>query len=332
MMSASPRSCSGVRSPRVTFTWTAEKPAWRCGSTLAAWKRSKSEPSPLGEPYDSAGAVDAQPVLTVEDAKDGLGPLEVLAVLGGDEVDQRRRDARHDRRAAADPDLEAAHAVALARDERDVVDAGQRAIRLRPRKGGLDLARHQLRRRVTHEVAHVRAGERRRVPQLVVADAGPRVGGHVAHRVAAALAAGEPGVGQLADQRRGVAQRHVVDLDVLPRRDVALLERRVLLDDRGERVHLVRGDAAERQLHADHLDVRLALSVDALLEPEADELGLLGLAGEVLLRFVVEVVELAPEDRDHVPGDVLVDLGVLERSLAASGGRGLHARTRYHES
>ena len=109
-----------------------------------------------------------------------------------------------------------------------------------PREGGLDLARHQLRRGVAHEVAHVRARVGRRVEQLVGADAGPRVGGHVAHRVAAALAAGEPGLGDLADERGRVAQRDVVDLDVLARRDVALVERRELLDRAREGVHLRR--------------------------------------------------------------------------------------------
>ena len=38
---------------------------------------------------------------------------------------------------------------------------------------------------------------------------------------------------------------------------------------------------------------------------------------EELLGLVVEVVELALEDRDDVARDVLVDLGVLERALAA---------------
>ena len=42
-----------------------------------------------------------------------------------------------------------------------------------------------------------------------------------------------------------------------------------------------------------------------------------GLAGEELLGLVVEVVELALDDRDDVPGDVLVGLGVLERAGAA---------------
>ena len=41
------------------------------------------------------------------------------------------------------------------------------------------------------------------------------------------------------------------------------------------------------------------------------------LAGEELLGFVVEVVELALDDRDDVAGDVLVGLRVLEGADAA---------------
>ena len=93
-----------------------------------------------------------------------------------------------------------------------------------------------------------------------------------------------------------------------------LFERRVLLHHVGEGVHLVGGDAAEGQLHADHLHVGLALAVDALFEPEADELVFRQALGEELLRFVVEVVELALDDRDDVAGDVRVGLGVLERA------------------
>ena len=48
------------------------------------------------------------------------------------------------------------------------------------------------------------------------------------------------------------------------------------------------------------------------------------LAGEELLGLVVEVVELPLQDRDDVTGNVLADLGVLERPLAAMSGRGLH--------
>ena len=103
-------------------------------------------------------------------------------------------------------------------------------------------------------------------------DPGEGVAGDVADGVAAALARGQAGVGELADQLRGVGQRDVVDLDVLAGGDVALVERRVLLDHAREGLHLLGGDAAHRQLHPDHLHVGLALAVDALLEPEADEL------------------------------------------------------------
>ena len=136
-----------------------------------------------------AGAVDAQEVLAVEDPEDGLGDLEEVAVLELDELVERRRDARHDRRAAADAHLDALDAVLDAREEGDVVDAGDRPVLVRRGEGGLDLARHQLRRRVADEVADVGAGPRRDVEQLALADAGERVAGDVADGVAAALTA-----------------------------------------------------------------------------------------------------------------------------------------------
>ena len=58
------------------------------------------------------GAVDAQPVLAIEDPHARLGDLQVVAVVELDELVQRRRQAGHDRGAAADPDLDAADAVA----------------------------------------------------------------------------------------------------------------------------------------------------------------------------------------------------------------------------
>ncbi len=168
-------------------------------------------------------------------------PLSAL-----DELAQRRRDARHDRGAAAHAHLEAPHAVADARDEGDVVDAGDRAVLVGGREGRLDLARHQLRGGVAHEVAHVGARVGGEVEQLALGDAGPRVAGHVADGVAAALAGRQAGVGQLADHLGHVAQRDVVDLDVLAGGDVALVQRRVLLHHVGERLHLLRRHAAER--------------------------------------------------------------------------------------
>jgi hypothetical protein len=58
----------------------------------------------------------------------------------------------------------------------------------------------------------------------------------------------------------------------------------------------------------------LALAVDALLETEADELVLGHLVPHEPGRLGVEVVELALDDRNHVAGDVLIELGVLQRA------------------
>ena len=180
----------------------------------------------------------------------------------------------------------------------------------------LDLARHQLRRGVAHEVAHVGPGVGGEVEELVGRDAGPGVAGDVAHGVAAALAARQAGVGELADELGRVVERHVVDLDVLARGDVTLVERRVALDAVREGLQLLGRDPAHRQLHPDHLHVGLALAVDALLQAEADELRLGRLAAQVLRRLGVEVVELALEDGDDVAGNVLEDLWVLDRTPA----------------
>ncbi len=132
-------------------------------------------------------------------------------------------DPRHDRRAPADHDREPLDAVSDPRDEADVVDAADRPVGVRGREGGLHLARHQLRRRVADEVA----------------DVGDRVGGRVEGLVGGYAAQGSPvtlrivlpqpsrldtGRRDLADQSRCVGQRHVVHLDVLAGRDVALLQ------------------------------------------------------------------------------------------------------------
>ena len=199
------------------------------------------------------------------------------------------------------------------------MDAGDRAVLVGPGEGRLDLARHELRRGVADEVAHVRADIWGRVEDLVLADAGPGVAGDVADGVAAALARGQAARGEDAQHVGRVLERDVVHLDVLPRRDVALVERHVLLDRVGERLHLLGRDPAERELHTDHLHAGLALAVDALLEPEADELVLGRLTVEELRRLGLEVLELALEDRDDVTGDVLADLRVLEGPRPAGG-------------
>ncbi len=263
-----------------------------------------------------AGAIDPEPLLAVEDPHAGLGDLQVVTVVELHELIQRRRQAGHDRGAAADPDLDALDAVVVdPRDERHVMNASDRVVLIGRRKRGLHLPRHRLGDRMADEIADVGAGVRGDVEQLALERARSRVARHVAHRVAAALPAAQAGVSEVADQLGRLREWDVVHLDVLPRGDVALLQRDVLLDPRRERIKLIWCDAAERKLDPDHLHIRLALSVDALLEAELDELIALELAPQIAGRLGVEVVELTLEDRDDVPRDVLEHLRVLERAL-----------------
>ena len=111
----------------------------------------------------------------------------------------------------------------------------------------------------------------------------------------------------------------MVHLDVLPRGDVALSQRHVLLDPVRERLELFGRHAAERQLDPHHLPVGLALAVNALLEAELDELLAVEIAAQEAGRLRVEVVELALQDRDDVARDVLDLLWVLERPEACCG-------------
>ena len=92
----------------------------------------------------------------------------------------------------------------------------------------------------------------------------------------------------------------MVELEVLASGDVALAERGVLLGHYREGVHLLRRDATERQLDADHLARRLALTVHALLQPEADELQFLALTCKERVGLRREVIEFLIQDRDHI--------------------------------
>ena len=222
--------------------------------------------------------VDAQEVLAIEDPEDRLAHLQIVAVVELDELIQRRREPGHDRGPAADPDLDAADSVTQPWHERDVVDSRDHVVGVGGGEGGLDLARHRLGRRMADEVADVGARIRGDVEQFVLQQAGPRVAGHVADGVAAALAGGQPDLAEFAHQLRHIAQPDVMHLDVLTRRDVALAQRDVALDDRRERVELIWRDTAERELDPHHLHVGLALPIDALPQPEADEFVLRDLA------------------------------------------------------
>ena len=137
-----------------------------------------------------------------------------------------------------------------------------------------------------------RLGVRRDVEPLVGGDAGVRARGDVAHRVAARLARRQPGVGEAAHRGLDVVQLDEVELHVLPRRDVAEAAR-VALADVGQRVELIAGQDALRDLHPQHLRVLgLTLAVGAAHQPERAPLIGRHLAALVALERRHELVDV----------------------------------------
>ena len=92
-------------------------------------------------------------------------------------------------------------------------------------------------------------------------------------------------------------QLDVVELDVLPRRNVPLVQRDEPRGDLAQRVQLVGLQPTERYLDPHHLRVRLALAVDTLLQSIRQELHLVELTGLEPLHLELEVVDLL---RHHV--------------------------------
>ena len=195
------------------------------------------------------------------------------------------------------------------------MDAGERAVGVGARERGLDLARHQLRRGMADEVAHVGAGVRRRVERLVVADRRPTGRRSRCARCCRSPRGWTGPASEISRISAAASRSGTWCIWMFCRVVMWPLFSGTQRSITSANVSICSGVMPPNgQLDADHLDVGLALAVDALLQAEADELVLGRVAGEVLLRLVVEIVELALDDRDEVPGNVFADLGVLERT------------------
>ena len=223
---------------------------------------------------------------------------------GRQELVQQPGRGRHDRGAAAGGDAEAAAAVRPGdRAEAEIVDPGRDVIGGAALEGDLELARQRRAERVAQQVAGQRLRVRRDVEPLVGGNAGVRAGGDVAHRAAARLPGGQPRVGEAAHRRLDVVQLDEMKLHVLPGGDVAEAAR-VALADVGERLELLAGQDALRDLDPQHLRVfRLALAVGAAHQPERAPLVGRHLAALVALERRHEFVDvgLAREREPRAP-------------------------------
>jgi hypothetical protein len=119
---------------------------------------------------------------------------------------------------------------------------------------------------------------------------------HVAHRVVAGFARGQANVGQKVQRIRHLLQGHEVILHVLPRGQMAFIAA-VAFGHQGQVPHLLRGQQSAGDLGADHVDVGLALAVDAAPQPERTEFIGGQLAGGKLPRLGAKQLDVGTHGR-----------------------------------
>ena len=222
----------------------------------------------LDDELDARGVAVTPVRIALVEAHQRLEHRRQLAL--DDEVADQGSGARDAAEAAAGIDLEALPAVLDRRHQPEIVDRGGAAVSAAARHRRLELARHVLDQRMADPASRQPLGDLARIDVLARADAGKRAGAHVAERVAAGLAGGYPRLAQRLEQRRGLVEFDVVDLEILARGDMRV----ALGEAAGDVGHLARpGDRqdAAGNLDAHHLHAGLALAVDAEPEPEGGE-------------------------------------------------------------
>ncbi len=212
------------------------------------------------------------------------------------------RDAGNRRQSAADLDRVALASVVQHADERDAVDLGRVAAVGAARDRILVLARQVCPR----GVAVVRLGrgvdDGRAVEELVGGDAGDGAARDVAHRVAAASGARDPGRLEVCEHVGQRRELEPVQLDALARRQLCVAPA-VAVRDLADGAQLGRREDAVRDLHAQHERADLGLVVVEAPPLEADDVLLrkrLVTAGDQRRQLVPDrerrLVELDPLD------------------------------------
>ena len=95
-------------------------------------------------------------------------------------------------------------------------------------------------------------------------------GSDIPDRIGTGLARREPHGSQQSHHFGHVREFHKMQLDILPRGHVAHTGGK-LVGQLGNPPHLISRQATERNFDAEHLDARLALTVNAVLQPERFE-------------------------------------------------------------
>ena len=247
-----------------------------------------------------------------EDTRDRLREREQL--FGGAELREHLGLHRHGAQAAADDDLEPALTVDHLRHGAEVVERDQAAgVVVAAAERDLELAPEVLDVRMPQEILRARVGVGRDVEALGAADARELARGHVAHAVAARLTRGDADGRQAAHHIRRVLDVDVVELDVLPRRDVEDAIR-VLLRELRVDLELAHREAPHRDLDAHH-PRRVPLGVRALRQRLGELEGLL--SGAVVAEAVVVALAVGASAQARLREDLIVEFaGFFELDLS----------------
>ena len=185
-------------------------------------------------------------------------------------------------------DLEAGFAFPAGGDDPQVVDDPLGAVLFAAGEAELELARHGLGEGVAQESVQRGPHEGGDVHVFPRADPGQVAFGDVAHGVSARFPGGQSRLAQCAHHLAGVGDRNEVELNVLARSDFGLVVLRIALHDIGDGPQLSRRDLSARQFDAHHVQPRLALSVDPVLQAKGHEaVGIHGAVQEGLQAFFV---------------------------------------------
>ena len=240
------------------------------------------QPDPVDHDLDAGHhAVLAKHVRVVEDRPDSEGDAQV--VLLRDELVEGLRQPGHDGGSAAHEHLESpfdrAVFVPHLGHVGEVLDCGRYVVvGVAPGESRLELAREVLGYGMPDAETHVGGQVGRWIEHFVGGYTGGGRPDDVTHRVATCLPRGKSHFSQQVQHFGAVVQRYVVHLDVFPGGDMPLPEGRVPFGYVAERPQGLGRQYPAGQFHANHLNVGLALTIDALAKPVGSELGVVQLS------------------------------------------------------
>ena len=223
--------------------------------------------------------------VAVVDAQDRIQVVQDFRArqeLANDVADDRRAaEATADDDAKADGAGRVTHCL-----QPDVVDEDSGAIGRRSRDRDLELARQEGEFRMECRPLADEFAPRARVDDLVGGRAGEMIAGDVAHAVAGRLDRVHLDGRELGEKVGNILELRPVELQVLPRREVAVAAV-VLAADAREGAELLRRQHAVGHGNAQHR--RVLLNVESVLQPQRPELVLCQVARQEPVRLVAKL-------------------------------------------